>query len=90
MDGTTGALNEKLDQLLQQTAEVSVAADRASGTIVGIPHYSVIETSDHELGKRLGRRIQARHRGRVTARAPRLSSGKTMPEFAATEIGASF
>jgi len=70
MDETTGALEEKLNQLLQEAAEVSVALDRASGTIVGIPHYSVIEARAHELGKQLSRRIQAQHMGDLTTHAP--------------------
>lgn len=44
MDGTAATLKENLDHLLRQAAEVSVALDQANGTIVGIPHYSVIET----------------------------------------------
>ena len=60
MDGTMTKLKEKLDQLLHEAAEVSVAAlDRAEGTIVGVPHYSVIEGRAHELGQQLSRRIQA-------------------------------
>ena len=43
MDGTTTKLKEKLDQLLREAAEVSVVLDRVEGTIVGVPHYSVIE-----------------------------------------------
>jgi hypothetical protein len=58
MDGTTTKLKEKLDQLLHEAAEASVALDRAEGTIVGLPHYSVIEGRAHELGQQLSRRIQ--------------------------------
>ena len=63
MDGTTATLKEKLDQLLHQAAEVSVALDRANGTIVGVPQYSVIETRAHELGRQLSRKIQALQMG---------------------------
>jgi hypothetical protein len=69
MDGTTVALKEKLDQLLRDAAQVSVALDRAEGVIVGIPHYSVIETRAHELGRRLSRQIQAQHMGDLAAGA---------------------
>jgi hypothetical protein len=69
MAETTVALQEKLDQLLQEAARVSVALDRADGTIVGIPHYSVIETRAHELGRQLSRQIQAEHMGDLTAGA---------------------
>ena len=43
MDGATVALKEKLSRLLKEAAQVSVALDRADGTITGVPHYSVIE-----------------------------------------------
>lgn len=69
MDRTTVTLKGKLDQLLREAAEVSVALDRADGTIVGVPHYSVIEARAHELGQRLSRRIQARQMGQITAHA---------------------
>src|SRR5262249_41469845 len=60
MNGSAAALKEELDRLLRQAAAVSVARDRAEGTLVGIPHYSVIEARAHELGRELSRRIQAR------------------------------
>ena len=43
MDGATAVLKEKLNRLLIEAAQVSVALDRADGTITGVPHYSVIE-----------------------------------------------
>jgi DNA repair exonuclease SbcCD ATPase subunit len=70
MDGTTTTLKEKLDQLLREAAEVSVALDRVEGTIVGVPHYSVIEARAHELGQKLSRRIQTRQMGELAAGAP--------------------
>ena len=70
MDGTTTKLKEKLDQLLREAAEVSVALDRVEGTIVGVPHYSVIEGRAHELGQQLSRRIQAQHMSDLAAHAP--------------------
>ena len=69
MDGTAATLKEELDRLLHQAAEVSVALDRADGTIVGIPHYSVIEARAHELGQQLSRLIQARQMGQFAAHA---------------------
>ena len=36
MDGATATLKQKLDQLVREAAEVSVALDRAEGTIVGV------------------------------------------------------
>lgn len=67
MDGSVTQLTEKLDSLLREAAEVSVALDRANGTIVGVPHYSVIETRAHQLGQQLSREIQARHVGLISA-----------------------
>jgi uncharacterized protein with PIN domain len=69
MDGTTTKLKEKLDQLLRDAAEVSVAIDRVEGIIVGVPHYSVIESRAHELGQQLSRRIQAQHMSDLAAHA---------------------
>jgi uncharacterized protein with PIN domain len=69
MEGATTTLKEKLDQLLREAAEISVALDRADGTLVGVPHYSVIEARAHELGKQLSRQIQARQMGEITAQA---------------------
>jgi hypothetical protein len=69
MDGATSTLKEKLERLLREAAEVSVALDRAEGTIVGVPHYSVIEARAHELGQKLSREIQARQMGEITAQA---------------------
>jgi hypothetical protein len=60
MDRATTALKEKLNRLLEEAAEVSVALDRADGTVRVLPHYSVIEGRAHELGRLLSRTIQAR------------------------------
>jgi uncharacterized protein with PIN domain len=67
MDGPAATLQESLDQLLREAARVAVALDRASGTIVGVPHYSVIEARAHELGRQLSRTVQARHMGELTS-----------------------
>jgi hypothetical protein len=67
MDGTAAELKARLEQLLKEAAEVSVAMDRADGTIQGVPHYSVIELRAHELGRQLSRRIQERHMGEILA-----------------------
>jgi uncharacterized protein with PIN domain len=69
MDGATATLKEKLDGLLREAAEVSVALDRAEGTIVGVPHYSVIEARAHELGQQLSRQIQAQQMGAIASQA---------------------
>ena len=67
MDGTNESLREKLDGLLKQAAEVSVALDRGNGTIQGVPHYSVIEQRAHQLGRQLSCRIQAEHMTELAA-----------------------
>jgi hypothetical protein len=67
MDEATAALKEKLNRLLKEAAHVSVALDRADGTITGVPHYSAIEARAHELGQQLSREIQARQMGELVA-----------------------
>jgi len=67
MDGDTSRLRKKLDDLLREAAEVSVALDRADGTIQGVPHYSVIEGRAHELGQQLSRQIQQRQMAEIVA-----------------------
>lgn len=69
MDEPAGALQEKLNQLLQEAARVAVALDRANGTIVGVPHYSLIEARAHELGRQLSRTVQAKHMGELASHA---------------------
>lgn len=67
MDGQTRGLEEKLERLLREAAEVSVALDRANGTIQGVPHYTLIEQRAHDLGRQLSRRVQERHMGEILA-----------------------
>ena len=67
MDGDGAGLQKKLEDLLREAAEVSVALDRANGTIQGVPHYSVIEARAHQLGQQLSRQIQERQMGEIVA-----------------------
>jgi hypothetical protein len=60
-------VREKPDQLLREAAKVSVATDRANGTIVGMPHHSVIGARAHELGQQLSHEIQARQLGVIAS-----------------------
>jgi uncharacterized protein with PIN domain len=69
MDETTEALREKLDQLVRETAAVSIALDRATGVIEGVPHYSRVEGRAHELGQQLSREIQRQQMARVAAQS---------------------
>jgi hypothetical protein len=71
MDDRQASLKEKLSRLLLEVAEVEVELSRAEGAIVGVPHYSVIESRAHELGKELSRKVQQRHMGEITATAAR-------------------
>jgi uncharacterized protein with PIN domain len=71
MDDRQAALQEKLERLLFEAAEVEVELSRAEEAIVGIPHYSVIESRAHELGRRLSRQVQQRQMGETAAAAPR-------------------
>ena len=69
MEGRVEELKSKLARLLKNAAEVSVALDRADGTIQGVPHYSVIESRAHELGCQLSREVQQRQMGEIAALA---------------------
>ncbi len=69
MDDQQAALQEKLDRLLREAAEVEVELSRKSGAIIGVPHYSVIESRAHELGRQLSRRVQQRQMGETAATA---------------------
>jgi hypothetical protein len=69
MDDREAVLAAKLENLLKQAAEVSAALDRASGTISGVPHYSVIEGRAHDLGRQLSREIQGRQLAEIVAQA---------------------
>jgi hypothetical protein len=71
MDETAAVLQEELNHLLQKAARVAVALDRVDGTVVGVPHYSVIEARAHELGRQLSRAVQAAHMGGMTTHAAR-------------------
>lgn len=73
MDGRQAALQEKLDQLLREAAQVEVELSRAEGAIVGIPHYSVIESRAHALGRRLSCKVQQRQMGETAAAAARMA-----------------
>jgi uncharacterized protein with PIN domain len=41
------------------------------GSVVGIPHFSVIESRAHELGRALSRQVQQRQTGETVALAAR-------------------
>lgn len=69
MDDRQMSLQKKLDELLKQVAEVEVELSRVDGTIEGIPHYSVIESRAHELGRQLSREVQQRQMAETAATA---------------------
>ena len=47
MEDRSDALREKLERQLKVEVELS----RVEGAIVGIPHYSVVESRAHQLGR---------------------------------------
>lgn len=67
MEDRSGALREKLERLLKEAAEVEVELSQVEGAIVGIPHYSVIESRAHQLGRQLSREVQQRQMGERSA-----------------------
>jgi hypothetical protein len=71
MEDRRGVLREKRARLLQEMAEVEVELSRVEDTIVGIPHYSVIESRAHELGRQLSRNVQQRQMSEQAATSPR-------------------
>lgn len=65
-------LQQKLARLVAEVAETAVALQRADGTVVGVPHYSVIELAAHELGRHVSRQVQQRQlRELAAAETPR-------------------
>lgn len=86
MDGKTVVLREKVASLIREAAEAKVALDQAEGKIRGVPHYSVIEETAHELGREVSRMVQEIHLRELVARQS--PSGKC-PEcgtFASLEL----
>jgi hypothetical protein len=69
MEDRRELLKEKLSRLLNEVAEVEVELSRAEGAIVGVPHYSVIESRAHELGRQLSREVQQRQMAESVATA---------------------
>lgn len=69
MEDRETALRKKLEGLLKEAAAVEVELSRVDGTIVGVPHYSVIESRAHELGRQLSREVQQRQMGETAANA---------------------
>jgi hypothetical protein len=62
-------LAAKLERLLKEAADISVALDRVEGRAQGVPHYSGVEARAHELGRQLSRKIQQRQLGEIAAEA---------------------
>lgn len=69
MDDRQVLLRKKLETLFKEVAEVEVELSRAEGAIVGIPHYSVIESRAHDLGRQLSCEIQQRQMCETAAQA---------------------
>lgn len=77
MDDQSTSLREELSVLLRKAAELKVRLDRAEGKVRGVPHYSVIEETAHELGKQVSRMVQAMHLNEVLADYPSFASCPT-------------
>ncbi len=60
-------LKERFERILKDAAEVATEMDVAAGTLVGVPHYSVIELRAHEIGRQVSRLVQQRQMGQVVA-----------------------
>lgn len=73
MDDRTTSLRKELSDLLRKAAEVKVGLDRAEGKIRGVPHYSVIEETAHQLGREVSRMVQAMHLNEVLAEYPQFA-----------------
>jgi hypothetical protein len=69
MEGRRELLEEKLSRLLSEVAQMEVELSREEGAIVGMPHYSVIESRAHQLGRRLSRQVQQQRMAESTATA---------------------
>jgi hypothetical protein len=70
MEDITDRLRKKLAQTLREAAATKVALDRAEGKIKGVPHYSVIEDTAHELGCEVSRLVQQMHITELVANQP--------------------
>jgi hypothetical protein len=70
MDDGNVALREKVAKLVREAAEAKVELDRAEGKIKGVPHYSVIEDTAHELGCEVSRLVQEIHMRELAANQP--------------------
>lgn len=70
MDAKVLALQERFERLLKEAAEVSTELDVATGTLTGVPHYSVIELRAHAIGRRVSQLVQQRQMGEVVASRP--------------------
>jgi hypothetical protein len=67
MDDGNSALRKKVAKLIREAAEAKVALDLAEGKIKGVPHYSVIEDTAHELGCEVSRLVQQMHMAELVA-----------------------
>ncbi len=70
MEDRQVVLREKIERLMREAAEAEVELSRVSGAIVGVPHYSEIESRAHELGRQLSRQVQQRQLAETAATAP--------------------
>lgn len=85
MDAKQQAREARKAQLLQELAEIEIEEQREAGVYDRTPHFSVIERSAHELGRRVSRTLQERASREVAAesavwaRMPRVRQGMSGP-----------
>jgi hypothetical protein len=70
MDDRRERLAARQERLLEELARVEVELSREEGAIVGIPHYSVIESRAHQLGRRLSCEVQQQQMREMASEAP--------------------
>jgi len=70
MEAKAVALQERFERLLKETAEVATELDVVTGTLKGVPHYSVIELRAHEIGRQVSQLVQQRQMSEVVASRP--------------------
>ena len=70
MDGVVEKLKEKLGRQLAEAAETAAAlqaAERRGMGVSHVPHYSLIESAAHQVGRELSCRIQSRAAREIVA-----------------------
>ena len=70
MDDKTQILNEKLERLFREAADIAVELQWPEGQLGKPIHFSQIEAAAHHIGTQLSRRIQERSARELAATSP--------------------